>query len=283
MIRTSIAIPRPFDARWMLGFLRARQAPAIERIDEKSITRTIRVGNRPAVMSVRIGAARITAECSADMTAEALRAIVIRVLDLDANLEAFAQCAGRDRLLASLLRARPGLRVPQFLDPFECVVRAVLGQQVSVRAASTRVNRLAIAFGADLTVGPFRGFPSADQLADAGADRLQRIGLTRARAASLHAVATAVADRRVDLEALRTTPGEDGQAILDALPGIGPWTASYIRMRGFGDRDAFPAGDLGVRKALGLTAAEAERRSQRWRPWRAYAVMHLWNSSIGQP
>src|SRR5687767_7945640 len=127
MIRTSIAIPRPFDARWMLSFLRARQAPAIEQIDTASITRAIRVGGHPGALRIRVGAARIIVECTTDMPPAALRAIVTRMLDLDADLDAFAQCVGRDRLLANLLRARPGLRVPQFLDPFECVVRAVLG------------------------------------------------------------------------------------------------------------------------------------------------------------
>jgi 3-methyladenine DNA glycosylase/8-oxoguanine DNA glycosylase len=122
----------------------------------------------------------------------------------------------------------------------------------------------------------FEGFPTPAAIAAAGPERLQTIGLTRARSATLHAIATTIACGRIDLEALRSAPGAEAQATLDALPGIGPWTASYIRMRGLGDRDAFPAADLGVLKAMKATPAEAERRSRRWSPWRAYAVMHLW-------
>jgi 3-methyladenine DNA glycosylase/8-oxoguanine DNA glycosylase len=198
------------------------------------------------------------------------------MFDLDTDVEAFAAHVGRDRLLGRLVRARPGVRVPQFLDPFECAVRAVLGQQVSVRAATTLVNRLALACAGDLKVGPYVTFPTADEVAAAGPEGLRRIGLTRARSATLHGIAAAVAEGRVDLEALRSAPGEDAQAALCALRGIGPWTASYIRMRGLGHGDAFPAADLGVLKAMGVTAAEAERRSKNWSPWRAYAVMHLW-------
>lgn len=257
----------------------------METIDDRSMTRAIRVDGEPMVLRVEIGKTRIIAECSADISRVSLRSIVRHVLDLDADLEVFARHVARDRLLARLLRARPGLRVPQFLDPFECVVRAVLGQQVSVRAATTLVNRLARTFGTDQKPGPYERaigayvtFPTAEQLAAAGPDSVQRIGLTRARAFALHRIATAVAERRVDFEALRAAPGEEAQAVLDALPGIGPWTASYIRMRGLGDRDAFPAADLGVLKALGVGPAAAERRSQPWRPWRAYAVMLLWSS-----
>ena len=169
--------------------------------------------------------------------------------------------------LGPLVRLRPGLRVPQFLDPFECVVRAILGQQVSVRAATTLVNRLAVTF---------EGFPTPDAIAAAGPERLRTIGLTRVRSATLHAMASAIASGGIDLEALRRAPGDEAQAALDALPGIGPWTASYVRMRGLGDRDAFPAADLGVLRVLRATPAQAERRSRRWSPWRAYAVMHLW-------
>jgi 3-methyladenine DNA glycosylase/8-oxoguanine DNA glycosylase len=279
--RTSIATPEPFDAAWTLGFLRARQAPAIETIEADGLIRAIRIEGRAARLRVSLGERRITAECDADVPPAALRGMVRRMFDLDADLEAFAAHVGRDRVLGPLVRTRPGLRVPQFLDPFECVIRAILGQQVSVRAATTLVNRLAIASssGGDRAgdrADPYVVMPSAEDLAAAGPERLRRIGLTRTRRVTLHRVAEAVAEKRVDLEMLRAAPGDEAQAALDALPGIGPWTASYIRMRGLGDRDAFPAADLGVLKALGATPSEAERRSRRWSPWRAYAVMHLW-------
>lgn len=271
-VRTSLAIPEPFDTAWILGFLRARQAPAIETIGEDAIARTIAIDGKPARLRLSIGSRRITAECSAPVAPELVRAMARRMLDLDADVASFAAHVAGDRVLGRLVRARPGLRVPQFLDPFECVVRAVLGQQVSVRAATTFVNRLAVMFD---------GFPGAEQIAAAGPERLQTIGLTNARSVALHGIAATIASGRVDLEALRSAPGEEAQAVLDALPGIGPWTASYIRMRGLGDRDAFPAADLGVLRALRATPAEAERRSKRWSPWRAYAVMHLWAGEAG--
>jgi 3-methyladenine DNA glycosylase/8-oxoguanine DNA glycosylase len=265
--RASIALPRPFDAAWILGFLRAREAPAIEAIGGDSVTRVVRVNGAATRVRWTLGDARITIECAADIEPARLRGMARRMFDLDADVEAFGAHVAHDRLLAPLVRARPGLRVPQFLDPFECVVRAVLGQQVSVRAATTLVNRLAVMFD---------GFPSAGEVADTPPERLQAIGLTRARSRTLHGIAATVADGRIDLQALRAAPGEQAQAALEALPGIGPWTASYIRMRGLGDRDAFPAADLGVLRAMQATAPEAERRAKRWSPWRAYAVMYLW-------
>jgi AraC family transcriptional regulator, regulatory protein of adaptative response / DNA-3-methyladenine glycosylase II len=251
----------------MLAFLRARQAPAIETITEDTVTRFIRVNGKPAQLRISVGNTRMQIESSDDIAAPALQGIVRRMFDLDADVEAFAAHVSRDRLLAPLVRSRPGLRVPQFIDPFECVVRAVLGQQVSVRAATTLVNRLAVMFD---------GFPTAEAIAAAGPERLRTIGLTRVRSGTLHAIGSAIASGAIDLEALRRAPGDEAQATLDALPGIGPWTASYIRMRGLGDRDAFPAADLGVLRALAATPAQAERRSKQWSPWRAYAVMHLW-------
>jgi 3-methyladenine DNA glycosylase/8-oxoguanine DNA glycosylase len=265
--RTSVGLPKQFDTRWILAFLRARQAPAIETISGRTVTRVVRVNGAAAHVRMTIGAARIAVECSADIDPAALRVMVRRMFDLDADVTAFAAHVLHDRLLGPLVRARPGLRIPQFLDPFECVVRAVLGQQVSVRAATTLVNRLAVMFD---------GFPTPDVIAAAGPERLQTIGLTRARSVTLHGIGSTVARGRIDLEALRRAPGDEAQATLDAVPGIGPWTASYIRMRGLGDRDAFPAADLGVLRAMRATPAQAERQSKRWSPWRAYAVIHLW-------
>jgi 3-methyladenine DNA glycosylase/8-oxoguanine DNA glycosylase len=273
-VEVSVPIRHPFDAEWILAFLRARQAPAIERIEDAAVTRAIRVNGRPAQLHLAIEASRIIARCSVDLPRAELRAMTRRLFDLDADVEAFAAHVARDRVLGRLVRARPGLRVPQILDPFECVVRAVLGQQVSVRAATTLVNRVAVMFGA---------FPAAEEIAAAGPVRLQTIGLTRARSVALHLIATTIASGRLDLEALRSATGDEAQAALDALPGIGPWTASYIRMRGLGDRDAFPAADLGVVRAMRTTAAEAERRSKRWSPWRAYAVVHLWAGGRNDP
>ena len=277
-----LSLPQPFDASSVLGFLRMRQVSAIERIDENRVTRAVRVGDGVGVLDVTIGAERIDADCSVPVPADDIRAMVARMLDLDADVEAFARHVGRDRILGPLVRARPGLRVPQFLDPFECVLRAVLGQQVTVRGATTLMNRVAMAFAGPDDIGgerDLRPAPSAAQIAGGGAEALEALGIMPARAVALHRIARAIAEGRVDLEALRGVPGAQAQEALDALPGVGPWTAAYIRMRALGDRDAFPAADLGVLKALRATPAAADRRARRWSPWRAYATMHLWRGA----
>ena len=165
------------------------------------------------------------------------------------------------------------------------MIRAILGQQVSVVGASTMTDRLVRAFGTPLEAVtgqlPLFGFPDPAKLADAGADTLRTIGLTNAKAATLHGVSHALATGVIDLEALRGAPTEHAEATLIALPGIGPWTAHYVRMRALGDRDAFPAADLGVLKAMaaaGVDKRDIIARAEAWRPWRAYATLHLWES-----
>jgi 3-methyladenine DNA glycosylase/8-oxoguanine DNA glycosylase len=180
-----------------------------------------------------------------------------------------------------------GLRVLQFLDPFEALARAILGQQVSLAGARTLAGRLVRL----VTPSPRAAvaFPTAAEVADAGPRSLRRIGLTRSRAHTLHAAARAVSDGQVRLETLRHLPTEEAEAVLGALPGVGPWTASYVLMRGLGHRDAFPRGDLGIRKAMeaacgpGLRPARVLEIAERWRPWRAYATLHLWDSLSRRP
>jgi 3-methyladenine DNA glycosylase/8-oxoguanine DNA glycosylase len=206
------------------------------------------------------------------------------MFDLDADLGHFRRLARRDPILASIVRRNAGIRLPQLLDPFEGLVRAILGQQVSVAGASTITDRLVRLFSRSIAgakTSPFLAFPTAADVAEAGADRLRTLGLTRARAATLAGASLCVAEGGLDLERLRHAPAEEAQAALEDLPGIGPWTASYVRMRALGDRDAFPGADLGVIKAL--DAAGVERRAiaetaERWRPWRGYATLHLWAS-----
>jgi AraC family transcriptional regulator of adaptative response / DNA-3-methyladenine glycosylase II len=172
------------------------------------------------------------------------------------------------------VRAYPGLRVPGALDPFELAVRAVLGQQVSVAAARTLAGRVAAKFGAPL--GSLLLFPDAPALAAASEAEIAAIGLPRTRARTLRELARACAGGALSLSA--TTPLDVVTSTLQDLPGVGPWTAQYIAMRALRHPDAFPAGDLGVRKALGgATESRVRARAEPWRPWRAYAVMHLWN------
>ena len=221
-------------------------------------------------------------------SAALLRRLVRRMFDLDTALGPFLELARRDPLLGPLVARRPGLRLPQLPDPFEGAVRAIVGQQVSVAAARTVVDRLIRRLGEPFAVAgrDLFAFPDPAAMAAASPESLTALGLTRAKAASLIAVAAATAAGAVDWERLRGATPEAAQAALLALPGIGPWTASYIRMRALGDRDAFPASDLGVVKALASLAprttpagiAGIAGLAERWRPFRAYAAIHLWRS-----
>jgi 3-methyladenine DNA glycosylase/8-oxoguanine DNA glycosylase len=196
---------------------------------------------------------------------------VRRLFDLAADPAAIAARLSRDPRLRGSVRARPGLRVPGAWDPFELAVRAILGQQVSVPAATTLAGRLARAFGARIAADGALdvAFPTAAVLARAD---VASIGLPRARAGAIRELA-----RRVAGGAGPETPDD-----LRAIPGVGPWTAGYVAMRALGMPDTFLEGDLGVRRALAngagrrATHAEALARAESWRPWRAYAVMHLW-------
>jgi AraC family transcriptional regulator of adaptative response / DNA-3-methyladenine glycosylase II len=174
--------------------------------------------------------------------------------------------------LRPLVKARPGLRVPGAIDPFEIGVRAILGQQITVKGASTLTGRIVAAFGDPVpgieALGLTHLFPAAATLA--GAD-LGEIGLTKARARTVGGFADAVASGAVDLTTGRGL--DETVAALCALPGIGEWTAHYIAMRAAGERDAFLASDLGLRRAL---APDPVARAERWRPWRAYGALHVW-------
>jgi AraC family transcriptional regulator of adaptative response / DNA-3-methyladenine glycosylase II len=218
-----------------------------------------------------------------------LVARVRRMFDLDARPDLIARVLGRDRLLAPLVAARPGLRVPGAVDTFEAAVRALLGQQISVAAATTLAGRFAAALGEPYAGGDrlTHRFPTAGEVAAAGPAAIARLGLPAARAAALHGLASAIAGGTVRLDGAREL--EPFVAEVTALPGIGPWTANYLAMRALHLPDAFPAGDLGVRKALAGRPGsplppirEVERRAEAWRPFRAYAVLHFW-TSLGDP
>jgi AraC family transcriptional regulator of adaptative response / DNA-3-methyladenine glycosylase II len=239
----------------------------------------------------------------------ALASRLRRLLDLDADPAVIVAHLGGDPALAPLLARRPGLRVPGALDGFELALRTVLGQQVTVRGATTLAGRLAALVGepavdiaslddehvdahVDAHVAPFTHFAvTADRLADAGASAVAGIGLPRARAECVVALARAVAggelpeltsDATEDL-AKRTGARGDLDEIrrrLTALPGIGDWTAEYVVMRALRWPDAFPDTDLVLRKAMGgLSPARLRAAAERWRPWRAYAAQHLWASA----
>ncbi|MGO9709281.1 MAG: AlkA N-terminal domain-containing protein [Polyangiaceae bacterium] len=280
----------PIDWRALLGFLRPRVTPGVERVEGETYLRTVRLGKHSGWVAVGAnaeGATRRTLRADVSLSLAPVLPLLVarlrRLFDLDAHPAAVAAHLGEDDVLGPRVKKRPGLRVPGAVDGFEIGVRAILGQQVSVSAATTFAGRLAATFG-DRVVTPHAGldraFPTAARLARASERELASIGLTRARASSLGAFARAVVggDVRVDGK------GDAAQAVadLERLPGIGPWTAAYVAMRALGAPDAFPDGDLALRRALGdVSSREAGALAERWRPWRSYAAMHLWTSLAG--
>lgn len=227
-------------------------------------------------VSLELTACGVRLEAPAEV-AEGAAELVRAWFDLDSDVAAIGFELSRDPLLAPMVAARPGLRATRYPEPFEAAIMSVLGQQVSVAAARTFGGRAVAAFGSTGERG-LGLFPSPEALVAVPLDELRAaIGVTVARARTVHAVAAAVAggltlDRAGDLAEQRR--------LLLAIPGIGPWTADYLALRLLGDPDAFPAGDLVLRRALGrVTTAEAEAASQRWRPHRAHAAFHLWAST----
>jgi AraC family transcriptional regulator, regulatory protein of adaptative response / DNA-3-methyladenine glycosylase II len=271
----------PLDAIGLLAFLGARAVPGVEAWDpERAIYRRgLALPHGPAVvaLSPRSGdhiACELRLADLRDLAAAVQRCR--RLLDLDADPVAIDDALAADPLLAPLVRRAAGRRVPGAVDGAELAVRAVLGQQISVAGARTLAGRLTEALGDPLPDGLAderltHAFPSAPALAAADPAALP---LTRVRAHALTTLCGAVADGSLALD-----PGADRDATRErllTLPGIGPWTAEYVAMRALGDPDAFPAADLGVRKAIERLGRAAD--PDRWRPWRAYAVQHLWSS-----
>jgi AraC family transcriptional regulator of adaptative response / DNA-3-methyladenine glycosylase II len=280
-LRLDHRTPYGWDA--LLEFLAARAIPGVEQVEGGVYRRTLRVGPRRGWVAVRRDAGRpaLRAEVSLSL-AGALTPVAARLralFDLDARPAAVDAHLALDPFLRPFVKLRPGLRVPGACDGPEAAVRAILGQQVTVAAATTLAGRVARRFGEPLET-PFPGldrlFPPADALAEAGAE-LASLGMPEPRARAAAAVARAVAREGLSLEP--SADVERALARLRELPGIGDWTAQYVAMRALRWPDAFPAGDLGVRAALGgATAARAALAAERWRPWRAYAVVHLWSS-----
>jgi AraC family transcriptional regulator, regulatory protein of adaptative response / DNA-3-methyladenine glycosylase II len=285
-MRFSLAYRPPYDWDAMLGFLDARAIAGVERIEAGVYKRTLAVGGnvqpRAGWLSVRHAPRRHALRVELSLSLAGVSADVLRRLqhafDVDRDPAPIVAALG------PLAKARPGLRVPGTCDGFELAVRAVIGQQVSVAGARTLLGRLACAFGAPLDgnamAGLSRLFPSAEAVAAHSSDQLRTIGLTTSRARTLRDLAHAVACGDIALH-----PGADVQRTcqaLEAIRGIGPWTSGYVAMRALGCADAFPEGDLGVLHAMCETRpAAARRRSEAWRPWRAYAVMHLWQCKRG--
>jgi AraC family transcriptional regulator, regulatory protein of adaptative response / DNA-3-methyladenine glycosylase II len=283
-LRLTLAYRPPLDWTAMLRFLAARAISGVECVTGDAYARTVGIGPYRGWLRVApvVNRPLLAVDLSTEL-APALPSILVRLrnlFDLDARPDVIAKHLAGDRLLAPLVKYRPGLRVPGAFDSFELAVRAILGQQVSVRGASTLAGRLAERFGEPIRapIGCLnRIAPTAEALAKAGGPSLADIGLPKARAESIRTLADAVARGKLDLE-----PGADPIGTVDRLqelPGIGPWTAQYVAMRALRWPDALPAEDLGLLKASHQKSAAAfERRTESWRPWRAYGAMHLWVS-----
>ncbi|MFN7974889.1 MAG: AlkA N-terminal domain-containing protein [Acidobacteriota bacterium] len=282
----------PFAWPELLAYLAARAIPGVESVTTEEYRRTITIESWTGAISARhVPADRaITLEIHAPAGAPPRNLLQIaerarRIFDLAADPLVISSHLKRDPRLARELRARPGMRVPGAWDGFEVAVRIILGQQVSVTGATTLAGRLARKLGTPVAgleaLGLDLLFPDAARLATSD---LRSIGIPAARAATLRAIATAVASGRLDLGA-----SADPAACLAtarAIPGIGPWTAQMIAMRALSEPDAFPASDLGIRKALAKNGklappAEVDRISRPWSPWRSYAAMVLWTSRTG--
>lgn len=277
-----LAYRPPLNWASLSGFLASRGALATERLDGQAYVRSVQIGNTLGWLRAqpRPGSHQIAVQLSASLLPHtaALLPRLRHLFDLDANptaIDAHLQCAP---LLAPWVARSPGLRIPGCLDGFDVALRAVLGQQISVKAATTVYGRFADFFGAVVST-PFEGLkrctPTAEVLADSTQPSLIERGLTRRRADTILALARAVADGQ-----LRLDPGQDRAAVREtllALPGIGPWTAEYVALRALGDCDALPDSDLGLYKAVGVQRPQELRAAaESWRPWRGYAALHLW-------
>jgi AraC family transcriptional regulator of adaptative response / DNA-3-methyladenine glycosylase II len=275
----------PYDFDALLEFLRVRAIPGVESVGEGRYARTIACGKAHGTLAVeadRPGRLRLSIRLPQLTALPSLMARARRLLDLAADPRAIADHLGRDPLLAPLVAQRPGLRIPGAWDGFELAVRAILGQQVTVATATKLVGRVAELAGESVVTnepGLCRVFPSAAEVARTD---LTTLGVPRARARTVTALAEAVA-----ADGALLAGGRDLDAAvqrLRSIPGVGEWTAQYISMRELREPDAFPAMDAGVLRALSaatgarVSSAQALARAEAWRPWRAYAAVHLWAS-----
>lgn len=281
----------PFDWSAILGFFAARATPGVEAVKGDVYFRTIgsndghgvveiRPDRRDGYLSLTLHSVNTNALFETVQTAK-------EVFDLDAPISEIRDTLGHDPLLKKLLRLNPGVRVPGAWDGFETTVRAILGQQVSVKAATTLAGRIVERYGEPLVLpgkhidgGVTRLFPDAKRLMRA---RFRSIGLVQSRADTIRRVAAAVHHGELQFDL-----AQDPAAFVDALKairGVGDWTAQYIAMRALKNPDAFPASDLGLLKAIEfpdrMTPKELMTRAEDWRPWRAYAALLLWSSLPG--
>ncbi len=280
--RFALAFRPPYDVTRMLAFLRLRAIPGVESVDETTYRRIVALSVRGARFQGWISARFSPSTPALEVVVSpSLVGVLPQVLARLSHLfDLGGQPAEVSEGLGALAEPRPGLRVPGAMNGFELAVRAVLGQQITVKAARTLAWRIVEAFG-DRVPSPFEGldkaFPAPEQIAQVTSAELGALGILRTRSATLQALARGVVDQSLRLEA--DVDVEETIQALMRLPGIGEWTAQYIAMRALAWPDAFLRTDHGVRMALpGLEASKIKARADAWRPWRSYAVMHLWAS-----
>jgi len=273
----------PYQWQAMLAFLAPRATPGNEAAESGMYRRSISLDGSQGWLDVSLDAPSHSLAVRIQFPdPRSLFCICERVramFDLNADWMAIESALGGSPVLAARIDAMPGLRVPGCWDGFELTVRAIIGQQICDKGATTLAGRLVREFGRPVKLGKSAPsvlthiFPPPEVLA--GAD-LTRAGLTTARAETVRALARAVCERRISFESV--VDSEAFEERLCEIPGMGRWTAQYVRMRALGDPDAFPSSDLGLLRASGLTnTGELDKLAEAWRPWRAYAAMYLWN------
>jgi AraC family transcriptional regulator of adaptative response / DNA-3-methyladenine glycosylase II len=284
--RLRLSYRPPFDWEGILKFLAARMIRGVEWVSVESYARTVRLGKHSGWIRVmHVPGQRALSVEFTHTLAPVLPALLGRLrnlFDLAARPDLIAAHLAKDPLLRESVAKNPGLRVPGAFDGFELAVRAILGQQITVKGATTLAGRFADSLGERIET-PFpeltRLSPRASRVARVRVDDLAKLGILRSRSKSIIALARAFESGALNLDAA-ASPETDIEKLVQ-LPGIGPWTAHYIAMRASRWPDALPAGDIGVRNNLGgVSAKEVDEMSQAWRPWRSYAVMHIWNNPL---
>lgn len=277
----------PFDWPLMLGFLKHRQMVNVEQVTNESYARIFQIEQANGWLEVchhnKKPALVLKVQLSDYKYLNQVITKVKRIFDLDADMAAIHQHLAKHAQLAKVVKQSPGLRLPGSWDIFEFSIRAILGQQISVKAATTYANRIAMAYGDKSESNPFElthYFPTVEKLQMQSFDK---IGLTNTRIATIKRWLEFYSEQKGLLDTYQNL--EELEKKLVNIKGIGPWTVNYIAMRGLSDPDAFPSADLGIIKALAkddtakkLTNKEILALSENWRPWRAYAAIYLWQS-----
>jgi AraC family transcriptional regulator of adaptative response / DNA-3-methyladenine glycosylase II len=285
--RLRLPYKAPYDWAHLHAFLARRAIAGVESVTAGAYARTVRTPGGYAFVKVQpaVRGQALELEIRSDARADlaSLCLVARRVFGLDADPARVVAALKRDPQLHALSKRRPGIRIPGTWEPFESGVRAILGQQVTVAAGRTLLTRLATRLGERVGsegLEVSRLFPTPESIAQCDP---RELGVPRARAAALQGFARAVRDGAVNFN----DPGERVMRALVELPGVGAWTAGYVALRGLSDPNGFPAGDLILRQqatsnGAALTARELDSRAQAWRPFRGYAVMHLWEASAAQ-